>query len=416
MRKFVFVVLFLILILAIGAGSLFISRVGPTDTIATAILIPTSKTVEVKLPSSTQYTIVTEQINVEVGSLIRTGEEGEATIVFQDNSILSMDISTEVRLDQIPDDEQSDTNIFQLVGNTWHRVQSVVEGGSYEVETESLVAAVRGTSFGIEINGQGDDQLNQVVVNESEVDVAPISGGNRREFQRVNQQEVISFTRAQIDEGINPRVSQLVFSQSEGDDSWTSRHIKIDRDLTGKERLEDRLEVLNIQSRLNAIESIDATYIDRVKDAFEQPHIGKDYCDKVKEFELSEIENRLEIKEARLMQLEYAIEYCSDGEVTQLELEVLEGLTVDADMVEPLELTALRTDFDIAISDYFETFYRGASGEEQDCQLIKQTTEDQFVQGIKDLEAQYGVAEGDHELPLEDFKQRRQQCFQEISI
>lgn len=433
-----------------------------SDVTSTAILIPTSNTVELMLPDG-EYSAVDDQVEIPVGSSIRTTSEGEATIIFADNSILSMDVSTEIRLDEIPTLESQNTSVFQLLGNTWHRVQSVSNGGSYEVETESLIAAVRGTSFGVELEGEGDEELNQVIVSESNVDVAEKFDGQPREFQRVTQDEYIAFTRREILDNKRPAIAAVTEAQRAR--IWVAAQAELEQQLMDIDRNElfiepgpllERLDVRNeqIKQRVDTYrerittqiqkevrESISSSLIDlqsdvlqsdrpleQVKQIFGNPQLGGEYCERIDGFTFDEVEQKLAefgaesgtaevIVKSRIMQVEYAFMYCEDGRLDQAELTKLKELGDQADIAvqqssSKLGITSgesINPEFELAVNQYFDQFYRGSNGG-INCGLILQTSDADFVNGIIEVEDQYQVARGDHNVPLQDFQLRRHDC------
>jgi len=92
---------------------------------------------------------------VQVGDAVRTGPDGRARIVFQDDSVLNVGISSFLVVDrQIFDPAEGESrSLMKLLRG---RVRALVSeyyerpGSSYEVETETAVAGVRGTEFIVE--------------------------------------------------------------------------------------------------------------------------------------------------------------------------------------------------------------------------------------------------------------------------
>ncbi len=96
---------------------------------------------------------------------------GSAHILFPDNSLLSLDSDTEIQVKL--NDKAVDIN--QIAGNTWNRVEKLVNDTSYTVHAPTLLAGVRGTIFGVSIN----DDNEQVFVVKDTVKVT--AGGTSKD-------------------------------------------------------------------------------------------------------------------------------------------------------------------------------------------------------------------------------------------
>lgn len=87
------------------------------------------------------------RVEVEEGTFIKT-ENGFAHVVLRDGSIVSLEPYTEM---QVEESSSLFTRLYQISGNTWHRVKKLVstDDDRYQVESGSVAASVRGTEFGI---------------------------------------------------------------------------------------------------------------------------------------------------------------------------------------------------------------------------------------------------------------------------
>jgi hypothetical protein len=195
------------------------SAAGPTASGPTATLIVESGDVSYKLPNSDYQKTTFEQIDLPTGSSVKTGE-GLAHVVFPDDSMASVAENSEIAV------SFSDTamSISQLIGRTFHRVSKVVSGHSYEVETPTTVATVRGTEFGVDIASADD---STVYVTESTVDVAQVdhTGGariikNTLKVAAGNQTQIPKFTPL-----IKLRLEAL--KETLKNDPWLTRNQKI---------------------------------------------------------------------------------------------------------------------------------------------------------------------------------------------
>ncbi len=101
--------------------------------------------VSYKLPGETSFIkATTSPREIETGTYVYTGV-GEATILFPNNSSVALDTYTELLVKY----EEQHVSLFQTLGTTYHRVEALVTGTTYEVETPGTLAAVRGTKFAV---------------------------------------------------------------------------------------------------------------------------------------------------------------------------------------------------------------------------------------------------------------------------
>lgn len=105
---------------------------------------------------------------VEVGSVITTGKDGRAQLVYPNNSVVRIDFSSEMTLEEFDDNPQK-SSVLINAGRIWSRVAKLLgKDDVFETKTETLVASVRGTSFG---HGVLADGSNKISVSRSQVHV-----------------------------------------------------------------------------------------------------------------------------------------------------------------------------------------------------------------------------------------------------
>ncbi len=117
------------------------------------------------IPEKPETQLTIDEIYIPSGTKVRT-TNSIALVVFLDDSIMTIDKNTEVKINF----DTKNISIFQTIGNTWHRATSLLSSNnSYQVETSSALATVRGTIFGLSVfKNQG---LN-LIVKESIVDLS----------------------------------------------------------------------------------------------------------------------------------------------------------------------------------------------------------------------------------------------------
>jgi hypothetical protein len=92
-------------------------------------------------------------------------DNGKASVLLPSNSSFSIGANTEVVINYT----QTKTSLFQNFGSTYHRVEALTSGQSYEVQTPGTLAAVRGTKFAVNYNPT--TKKTKVAVTEHTVDV-----------------------------------------------------------------------------------------------------------------------------------------------------------------------------------------------------------------------------------------------------
>ena len=131
-------------------------------------------------PPSNVATLIIEKGNVEINSgnswitaknnsqlkekdSIRTLENSRVNIVFFESSVIRLDENTEISLEKLDETKRS-IQLLQNSGTTWNKVLKLSGVSSYEIQTPSAIATVRGTSFAINVKG---NETNISLVNGS---------------------------------------------------------------------------------------------------------------------------------------------------------------------------------------------------------------------------------------------------------
>lgn len=125
-----------------------------------------------KLPTQNNFVIASStSIKVPNMTIVQTGTNARGTVLLPDNSMITLLADTQVTVNY------SDTrvSIFQAFGTTYHRVEKLVTGGSYQVQTPETLAAVRGTKFAVLYDLK--TKKTKVSVTESQVEVSKTFSG-----------------------------------------------------------------------------------------------------------------------------------------------------------------------------------------------------------------------------------------------
>ncbi len=140
---------------------------------------------------------------VYLDDTVRTSPDSRASIILKDGSVIRLDASTELRVEQ---------DLFKLVsGRTWSKVQEPAPADGYQVETPTLVGAVRGTSFLVSYL----KNVSQIYVGLGEVFSYLVSNQENIKIIKSGQLLVVSDAAAQADFDKGP-----LFAPPEFKDEW----------------------------------------------------------------------------------------------------------------------------------------------------------------------------------------------------
>ena len=107
-----------------------------------------SGSVEIKREKETQWMRAERNMPVYYGDDIKTSEDGNITITFLDESLMTVQPNTHVALNTIISPLEKRNSVLLFFGRIWNKVRSkVVQMRGYEVQTPTAVLGVRGTEF-----------------------------------------------------------------------------------------------------------------------------------------------------------------------------------------------------------------------------------------------------------------------------
>jgi hypothetical protein len=107
-----------------------------------------SGSAEIKREKETQWIRAEHNMPVYYGDDIRTSEDGNVTITFLDESVVTVQPNTHVALNTIISPLEKRNSVLLFFGRIWNKVRSkVVQMRGYEVQTPTAVLGVRGTEF-----------------------------------------------------------------------------------------------------------------------------------------------------------------------------------------------------------------------------------------------------------------------------
>ena len=104
--------------------------------------------VEVKRAKDTEWTEAEFNMSVYFGDHIKTLEDGNITITFLDESLMTVHPNTHVALNTIISPLEKRNSVLLFFGRIWNKVRrKMVRMRGYEVQTPTAVLGVRGTEF-----------------------------------------------------------------------------------------------------------------------------------------------------------------------------------------------------------------------------------------------------------------------------
>jgi VCBS repeat-containing protein len=132
---------------------------GSPDTSTLTILSITDGDVFVMEAGTDTWTEAEVGMTLEVGDKIKTGDDSGAAITFFDGSTIELQAGTEIEilsLDTSADTGSTTITLEQTIGTTISRVTALLDPtSSYEIETSTGVAAVRGSVMIVTVGGDG---------------------------------------------------------------------------------------------------------------------------------------------------------------------------------------------------------------------------------------------------------------------
>ncbi|MBI5930750.1 MAG: FecR domain-containing protein [Chloroflexi bacterium] len=173
----------LVILMMTLAPSLVMAAPHPQSTEFAATLEVYTEGVEVKRAETEQWIAVTGRAVVAAGDSVRTNETGEAMIIwFDDGTLVELRPSTEIVINAFNGDPESDQFVIEtqvLLGQVFNNVAHLINQDSrYTVVTPTMQAAVRGTTFGIDVQ---EDAQSTIAVGKGIVAVS--QGENEQQVE-----------------------------------------------------------------------------------------------------------------------------------------------------------------------------------------------------------------------------------------
>lgn len=203
-------------ILTGGTAALVLAQSDPTFT-----LYKESGHIFYKPETAKDYTeLKNSQVDLKNHTYIKT-QNGYAHVMLPDKSVMSISENAEVQVNT----DTKNTLIKQFFGETWHRVMKLTGGRSYQVETPSTVATVRGTKFDVTVDKSGNSTVS---VSESKVEVGQIVTENgKKELKDVHL--LLTGDEAAIPRSTSEKLQIQKTSEDTKQTNWYKRNQEIDK-------------------------------------------------------------------------------------------------------------------------------------------------------------------------------------------
>ena len=159
--------LLLMLVLSILLASTLVgcSQASSSTPSTLTILSITKGNVLVMKAGTGSWTEAQVGMSLEVGDIIKTGDDSNAQITFFDGSTIELQAGTEIEIVSLDISDTGSTTITleQTLGTTISRVTKLLDPASrYEVETPTGVAAVRGSSMIVRVFADGSIEVTNL--------------------------------------------------------------------------------------------------------------------------------------------------------------------------------------------------------------------------------------------------------------
>lgn len=217
------------LVLVVGVvGVLVITRAGTSpasDTTSKKEIVPTITPAAVKLKVffgtvTVNASMASDGQVVKVGDVIATEENSRGELIYPNGTVTRLDARAKVVLREFESAPQK-VAIRLEVGRVWSRVTKLLGGESYQTETGTVVATVRGTSYGHGILANGD---NRVTTLEGEVQSGCVVGGQEASVGKFDKVEMSCAPGAEV------KKVKLTDKDISGDE-WLNFNVQEDKKL-----------------------------------------------------------------------------------------------------------------------------------------------------------------------------------------
>lgn len=147
---------------------------------------------QVKKMGSTEWRKLYVEDNLQMGDAVKTEKDSYCELQMVKRGIFRVESSSELYLSKlINEDDKVNSKMKLSQGGLTLKPSKLKDGESFEVETTTAVAAVRGTKFSVNVTTNGD---TKIAVDEGKVAVKP----NIKSIEKLKDQGVVDETASQV--------------------------------------------------------------------------------------------------------------------------------------------------------------------------------------------------------------------------
>lgn len=199
-----------------------------TNTSKDFYLIKSAGEVMYKLPNEDYKSLDKDEIGLPYNTYIKTNNKGEAHIILANNSVITLAPDTELQVEN--NDNKSQIN--QIVGRTWHRIQKLTSEEEYEVKTDTAIAAVRGTIFLVEVkNNNLGKKVSEISLLEGKIECTQLTKEDGKEIEKKKETITPNTTVTIADFKDDEKWNSRTIPQDKKDDIWFKENMKIDENI-----------------------------------------------------------------------------------------------------------------------------------------------------------------------------------------
>jgi hypothetical protein len=185
-KKIILIIIPLIIIIFVAIFLLFTS--GPDDSVKAQLIID-SGIVQVKHEKGSWYNVENGMQLIQSDS-VKTRDNSSATIILFESSIIRLDSNTQITIKElISQVEETKVIIEQDSGRTWNTVLKISGIDTYDVQTPTTVASVRGTSFYVKVLTNGTTDLGVI---KGKLGISRIKNGEVLDTTEVEENESVT--------------------------------------------------------------------------------------------------------------------------------------------------------------------------------------------------------------------------------
>lgn len=155
----------------------------------------------VQVDTGSGYQTATDGMDLSIKDKIKTSENGEATIVLYESTMVNLEPNTEVSIAEL---DSKRIGLEQNSGSTWNKFTGITGIDEFSVTTPTTVATVRGTEFGVDMKG--------VIVAEGVVEVTV----NGETFMLTREKKITLIDGQWVEEDITPEDRQMIIENMRG--------------------------------------------------------------------------------------------------------------------------------------------------------------------------------------------------------